>query len=258
MRLDRMTFDKISYVQRMIMSYDQAELEERNKMTREGGILLAFGIILLIAGSFYQALLWILEGESSIAQMIVTSIVVLVGLICCFFGIKIMGKMGDTIAEAVCKRNGNFYTVEEIYDYYREVREGDDVVFFRADKKITTEENRSEAGVLTEHWMKMPRNFMIAKLSDVVAAWHDEKGYTKLGFMGLYILRSDGTLCGMDCHESFSRKVMEEIGNRNPMTILARRFNYEGNTYDVYSNKEQVIQIYKQNMSKATEAIKLN
>ena len=54
----------------------------------------------------------------------------------------------------------------------------------------------------------------------------------------------------MDCHENFSEKVMEEIGKRNPLTILARRFTYEGNNYDVCSNKDQVIAIYKENLKR--------
>lgn len=256
MRSSSMIFDRINNVQRKIMSYDQSKLEERNMMKSEGGALLGLGIFLFIFGIGYQPSLGLFKEKIGITQWIITSGVLLLGAICCCFGIKVMGKFGDTIAETVCKMNGNYYTVEEIYDYYREIREGDDVIFFRADKSITTERNRDEAGVLTEHWIKMPRHSTIAKLSDVVAAWHDAKGHTGYGFMGLYLLRSDGTLCGMDCHEDFSRKVIEEIANRNPMTILARRFNYEGNTYDVCSNKEQVIQIYKQNMVKAIEAIK--
>lgn len=100
--------------------------------------------------------------------------------------------------------------------------------------------------------MKIPNQppIVIAKLSDVVAAWHDAEGFTEFGYKGLYILRVDGKLYGMDCHENFSKKVMEEIEKRNPMTILARRFTYEGNTYDVCANKEQVIGIFKQNRDK--------
>ena len=255
MRLDRMTFEKINDAQRKILSYEQAKLEEKNIDNSMSILLLGFGIIAILGGVAYPAIMWALGEEIGILRLVGMVVAVLIGVICCVFGIRGMGKKETSIVEIMCKLNDNFYTPEEIYDYYREVREGDDVVIFRADKKATTEENSNEAGLLTEHWMKIPREFTIAKYSDVVAVWHDAKGHTELGFMGLYILRSDGTLCGMDCHENFSRKVMEEIGNRNPMTILARRFQYEGNTYDVCSNKERVIQIYKQNMSRAAEVI---
>lgn len=255
MRLDRMTFEKIDNAQRKIMSYDQAKLEEKKVDNSVSILILGFGVMVMIVGIGYPVLMWALGESFGILQVIEIVAASLIGVACCVFGIKKMGQMGNSIAETVCQQNENFYTLEEIYDYYREVREGDEVFIFRADQKQTTEENSNEAGIFTEHWMRIPRQFMaIAKYSDIVAAWHDAKGHTELGFMGLYILRSDGKLYGMDCHENFSSKVMEELGKRNPLTILARRFAYEGNTYDVCSNKEQVIQIYKQNMRKVTGA----
>lgn len=256
MIFDRMTYEKINDEQRKIMSYEQAELEERHIDNSVAILLVGFGIIAILGGGAYPVIMWAIGEEVGILWIIGMIIGVLVGLVCCVFGIRKMGKTESCIAETVCAQNNNFYTPEEIYDYYREVREGDEVIIFRADKKQTTEKNTFDVGLFTEHWMQIPRQWhAIAKYSDVVAAWHDAKGHTEFGFMGLYILRSDGALYGMDCHENFSRKIMEEIGNRNPMTILARRFQYEGDTYDVCSNKEQVIQIYKQNMSRAAEAI---
>lgn len=253
MIFDRMTFEKINNEQRKILSYEQAELEEKHIDNSVAILLLGFGIIAILGGAAYPAIMWAIGEEVGILWIIGMIIGVLVGLVCCVFGIRGMGKSKISIAETLCKQNKRFYTPDEIYDYYREVREGKEVVIFRADKKQTTEKNKDDAGLFTEHWMKIPRQWtIIAKYSDIVAAWHDAKGHAE-GFIGLYILRSDGAMYGMDCHESFSKKVMDEIGNRNPMTILAGRFQYEGNTYDVCSNKEQVIQIYKQNMAKAIE-----
>ena len=257
MRLDIMTFEQMNEEQRKFMTYNQAQLEEKKKMKSEGSGLLILGIPLLILGIANQTVLGLMyDKEGSITQLLVTIGAILIGIVCCIFGVKLMGKMGDSIAEGVRRLNDNLYTVEEIYDYYREVREEKDVVIFLANKKRIKEEDNGHVGLFTTNWIKIPNQppIAIAKLSDVVAAWHDKDGHTEFGYMGLYILRSDGKLYGLDCHENFSKKVMEEIGKRNPVTILSRRFTYEGHTYDAYSNKEQVIQIYKQNIHRQLNA----
>lgn len=253
MRLDIMTFEPMNEEQRKFMTHNQAQLEEKKKMKSEGSGLLILGIPLIILGIANQTVLGIMyDSDGSMTQLLVTIGAILIGVVCGVFGVKLMGKKGDSIAEGVRRNNDNLYTVEEIYDYYREVREEKDVVICLANKKKIKEEDNGNAGLFTRHWMKIPNQppIVIAKLSDVVAAWHDAEGFTEFGYKGLYILRVDGKLYGMDCHENFSKKVMEEIEKRNLMTILARRFTYEGNTYDVCANKEQVIGIYKQNRDK--------
>ncbi len=248
---DVMAFEQMNEEQRKFMTFDQEQLVEKRLMKSEGSGLLILGIPLLILGIANQIALGVMY-DTRIMQLLVTVGAILIGVVCCVFGVKFMKKKKDSIAEGVCRFNDNLYTVEEICDFFREVREEKDVVIFLANKRKIKEEDQGYAGLFTKHWMKIPGNpsATIAKLSDVVAAWHDEKGYTEYGYMGLYILRSDGKLYGMDCHQNFSKKVMEELGRRNPLTILARRFTYEDRTYDVCSNKEQVIQIYKQNLER--------
>lgn len=251
MGFDIMTFEKMNEEQRKFMTFDQAQLVEKRTMKNEGSGLLILGIPLLILGIANQTFLGVMY-DTLIIQILVTVGAILIGVMCCMFGLKFMKKEKGSIAEGISSMNDNPYTVEEVCDFFREVREEKDVVIFLANKKKIKEEDQGYAGLFTSNWMKIPGQppIVIAKLSDVVAAWHDEKGYTEYGYVGLYILRIDGKLYGMDCHQNFSKKVMEELGKRNPLTILARRFTYEGNTYDVYSNKEQVIRIYKQNLDR--------
>ncbi len=248
---DIMTFERMNEEQRKFMTFDQAQLVEKRLMKNEGSGLLILGIPLLILGIANQTFLGVLY-DTLIMQILVTVGAILIGVMCCMFGLKFMKKKKGSIAEGICRINGNLYTVEEVCDFFREVREEKDVVIFLADKRKIKEEDQGYAGLFTNNWMKIPNQppADIAKFSDVVAAWHDEKGDTGYGYVGLYILRIDGQLYGMDCHPNFSKKVMEELGKRNPLTILARRFTYEGRTYDVCSNKEQVIQIYKQNLDR--------
>ncbi len=251
MGFDIMTFERMNEEQRKFMTFDQAQLVEKRLMKNEGSGLLILGIPLLILGMVNQTFLGVLY-DTLMMQILVTVGAILVGVMCCMFGVKFMKKKKDSIAEGICRVNDNLYTVEEVCDFFREVREEKDVVIFLANKRKIKEEDQGYAGLFTSNWMKIPGQppAVIVKFSDVVAAWHDEKGYTEYGYMGLYILRSDGQLYGMDCHQNFSKKVMEELGKRNPLTILARRFTYEGRNYDVCSNKEQVIQIYKQNLDR--------
>lgn len=251
MGLDIMTFEKMNEEQRKFMTIDQEQLVEERLMKNEGSGLLILGIPLLILGIANQTVLGVMY-DTLIMKLLVTIGAILIGVICCVFGVKFMKKKKGSIAEGICGMNGNLYTVEEVCDFFREVREEKDVVIFLANKRKIKEDDQGFAGLFTNNWMKIPNQppAVIAKLSDVVAAWHDEKGDTGYGYVGLYILRIDGQLYGMDCHQNFSKKVMEELGKRNPLTILARRFTYEGRTYDVCSNKEQVIRIYKQNLDR--------
>ncbi len=248
---DIMTFERMNEEQRKFMTFDQAQLVEKRLMKNEGSGLLILGIPFLILGIANQTVLGVMY-DTLIMQLLVTVGAILIGVICCVFGVKFMKKKKGSIAEGICRVNDNLYTVEEVCDFFREVREEKDVVIFLANKRKIKEEDQGYAGLFTKNWMKIPNQppADIAKFSDVVAAWHDEKGDTGYGYVGLYILRIDGQLYGMDCHQNFSKKVMEELGRRNPLTILARRFTYEGRNYDVCSNKEQVIQIYKQNLDR--------
>lgn len=251
MRFDIMVFQKMDEEQRKIMVIDQEKLDKKKKMKSEGSGVLILAIAFIILGIANQAVFGILY-DSSVTQLLITIGSLLLGVAGCVFGVKLLGKTGESVAEIIRSWNENLYTLEDIHDFYREVRDDKDTLIFLANKKKVKEEDAAAVGLLTKNWLKIPgqRGARIARITDIVAAWHDKEGYTEYGYKGLYILRGDGELYGMDCHENFSEKVMEEIGKRNPLTILERRFTYEGNNYDVYSNKDQVIAIYKENLDR--------
>lgn len=251
-----MVFDRMQEEQRQFLSYTNEELDRKTTMKNEGIGLLIFGITLVILGVVHQILPFELffDTDSEVVKIVISVIMGILGIVCCVFGIRCFGKMGISIAEGVCDANHNFYTKEDIHDYYREVREGKNVLIFLSGKMKIKSEDEANVGLFTDNWMKIPRQgSSIARLTDIVAAWHDKDG-SKDGFVGLYILRSDGELYAMDSHPEFSEKVMQAIRERNPMTILARHFTYEGRTYDACVNTAQVIELYRQNMERQLNA----
>ena len=255
-----MVFQKMDEEQRKLMAVDLTQLEVKKKMKNEGAGLLIFGIPILILGVVNQLVPidLLFDYNSDIIKLLVSAALILAGVACCVFGVKCMGKTGDSLAEIIRSDNKDFYTFEDIYDYEREVRDNKDVLIFLSGKEKVKAENVMLAGLLTENWLRVPgqrANAIIARIPDIVAAWHEKDGI-KDGFVGLYILRSDGMLYAMDSRPEFSEKVMEAIRERNPLTILAGRFIYEGKNYDVCANKEQVIEIYKRNLAERNVALK--
>ena len=252
MILNKMVFQKMDEEQRKIMEIDQEQLDRKKKMKSEGSGVLILAIVFIVLGITNQTIFGILYDEGSATQLLITIGSILIGVADCVFGVKLLGKTGDSAAEVIRWWNDNLYTLEDIHGFYHEVREDKDTLIFLENKKKVKAEDGGHAGLLTKNWLKIPgqRNVSLARIPDVVAAWHDKEGHTEYGYKGLYILRIDGKLYGMDCHKDFSEKVMEEIGKRNPLTILARRITYEENNYDVYSNKDQVIAIYKENLER--------
>lgn len=245
-----MVFDQMQEEQRQFLSYTDEELDRKTTMKNEGTGLLILGITLVILGVVHQILPFELffDSDSEVVKIVISVILGILGIVCCVFGIRCFGKMGISIAESVCSTNKDYYTKEDIHDYYQEVREGKNVLIFLSGKMKIKPEDQANVGLITENWMKIPRQgSVIARLTDIVAAWHDKDG-SKDGFVGLYILRSDGELYVMDSHPEFSERVMQEIRKRNPMTILARHFTCEGQTYDARVDTAQVIELYRRNM----------
>lgn len=259
MILKVMVFQKMDERQKKLMTINEEELEVRKKMKSEGSGLLILGIPLLILGVVNQLVPidLLFDYGNDVIKLLISAAFVLAGAACCVFGVKCMGKTGDSIADVIIRDNKDFYTLEDIHDFCRDVRESDDALIFLSGRDNVRTEDALVAGLLTKNWLKVPgqRHTAIARISDIAAAWHEKSGI-KDGFVGLYILRSDGVLYAMDSRPEFSEKVMRAIGERNPLTILAGRFTYEGKSYDVCTNKEQVIEIYKRNLEERNVAVK--
>ena len=180
MRLDIMVFQKMDEEQRKIMAIDREKLDKKKKMKSEGSGVLILAIAFLILGIANQAVFGILY-DSSVTQLLITIGSLLLGVAGCVFGAKLLRKTGESVAEIIRSWNENLYTLEDIHDFYREVREDKDTLIFLANKKKVKEEDAATAGLLTKNWLKIPgqRGVRIARIPDIVAAWHDSDVQSK-------------------------------------------------------------------------------
>lgn len=245
----RMIFGPMTAEQREFMSHTQEELEVKHKRTSEIGALWFLGFFALISAVVNHLFLGVLY-ESAVMQILVTVAAVIISVASFVFAVRIGRQPATSIAENLSKWYDNdLYTPEEICDYYREVRENQDNLFFLFGKNHASKEDESNSGVFTRNWMKIPNGMMHARYSDIVAAWHniDHRGTE---FTGFYLLRIDGELTETESTQEYSEKLLAEIEKHNPLTILARSFTYEGKQYDAVANKNQVIELYKRNLDR--------
>lgn len=149
MILKIMVFQKMDEKQRKMMAVGQEQLEVQKKMKNEGAGLLVLGVPILILGFVNQFVPMdlLFDYNSDIIKLLVSAALILAGLACCIFGVKCMGKTGDSLAEFILKDNKDFYTLEDIYDYEREVREDKDVLIFLSGARFP---------ILLPHGMKIP------------------------------------------------------------------------------------------------------
>lgn len=243
----RMIFGLMTEEQRKIMSLTQEELDVKSKQTSVIGALWFLGVFAVIAAVVNQLFLGILY-ESAVMQILVTVVSVAICVASIVFAVRLSRQPATSIAENLSEWYDNkLYTPEEICDYYREVRENQDNLFFLFGKNHASKEDESNSGVFTRNWMKIPHGMTHARYSDIVAAWHNiDRSGTE--FTGFYLLRIDGELTETESTQEFSEKLVAEIEKRNPLTFLARNFIYEGRQYDAVANKEQVIALYKRNL----------
>ena len=81
-------------------------------------------------------------------QLLVTIGAILIGVVGCVFGVKLLRKTGDSVAEVIRWWNDNFYTLEDVHDFYREVQEDKDALIFLANKQKVKAEDEAGAGFL--------------------------------------------------------------------------------------------------------------
>ena len=147
MILDIMVFQKMNEEQRKIMEIDQEQLDRKKKMKSEGSGVLILAVAFIILGITNQTVFGILY-DSSVIQLLITIGSILIGVAGCVFGVKLLGKTGESAAEVIRWWNDNLYTLEDIHDFYREVREDKDTLIFLANKKKVTAEDGGLPGCL--------------------------------------------------------------------------------------------------------------
>lgn len=244
----KMVFGKMTEAQRKWVSYTQEELDKKRKRTNESGAFWFLGIFALIGAVANQTFLGILYEDAVGKQLLITAGLFLFCVVSCIFAVIIIRKPATSLAEDISRVGENgCYTPEEVCDFYREVRENPNNLIFLFDSDRINESNHYSAGVFTDNWMKIHGNEPFVKYSDIVAAWHNiDRDGTE--FTGFHLLRIDGEQTVTKCTQEFSDRILEEIGRRNPLTILARNFTYEGKHYDVIAQKNEVIDIYKSSL----------
>lgn len=234
--------------QKKLVDIPDAELLKKRKRTNESGALWLLGVFCIIAAVVNQTILGVMYESGPTLQLLVTIGILVLCVVSCIFAVIIIRKPATSWLKNISANSENgFYTPEDIYDYYKEVREYRDNLIFLFDSKKVTDSNKYNAGVFTKNWMKIHANQNHVKLKDIVAAWHNESpdGTELIGF---FLLRIDGLLVRTICTEDFSAKLLTEIEKRNPLTFLAPRFTYEGKQYNVFTNPEQVIDLYQKNL----------
>lgn len=244
----QMVFEQMTEEQKRLVDISDEELLKKRKRTNESGALWLLSVFCIIAAVVNQTILGVMYESGPTLQLLVTIGILVLCVVSCIFAIIIIRKPATSWLEDI-SANGEdgFYTPEDIYDYYKEVREYRDNLIFLFDSKKITESNKYNAGVFTKNWMKIHANQNHVKLKDIVAAWHNESpDGTEL--VGFFLLRIDGLLVRTICTEDFSAKLLTEIEKRNPLTFLTPYFVYDEKRYNVFTDPQQVIGLYQKNL----------
>lgn len=236
---------------RSVLILDDETLLRKSKRKNEGGGLIFLGICLIIMGIAHQLFFEILY-DSKAAWIAVSCVVILLGIICTVFGIRIFNQKGQSVAESWAERNG--YTVEEIQEFNRECRMDSALVIhsdyfnsypFPESVYQLKKENALETGFITEHWFKAPDTVTveIMRLIDIAAIWYEPK---ELGgkYEGVYYVKSNGKREYFRSTSRFGNWLVEEISKRNPMTITAGKFESGGVEYNAYKDAPGVARLY--------------
>lgn len=236
---------------RSVLILDDETLLRKSKRKNEGGGLIFLGICLIIMGIAHQLFLEVLY-DSRVVWIAVSVVVILLGIGCTVFGIRIFNQIGQSVAESWAERNG--YTVEEILEFNRECRMDSTLVVhsnYFNDYPIPEsvyqlkKERALETGFITEHWFKAPDTITvdIMRLIDIAAIWYEPK---ELGgkYEGVYYVKSNGKREYFRGSSVFGEWLVKEISKRNPLTITASKFEFDGINYNAYRDASGVARLY--------------
>lgn len=240
-----------------ILTLDDETMMKKGKRKNEGGALIFLGAAFMVMGVCHHLFLEILY-DSRIMWIAVSAAVLIIGILCLVFGIKIFGQTGQSVAESWAERN--HYLPEEMREFNRESRMSTAMAVHNEywssspiPKTINDlrAEHGAETGLLTEHWFKAPDTVPadIMRYVDIAAMWFEPKelyGH----YQGIYYIKSTGKGEYFRCGEEFGRWLVGEISKRNPMTITAGSFEFEGAGYNGYKNPGEVAALYRDEFAK--------
>ncbi|WP_320972029.1 hypothetical protein [Enterocloster bolteae] len=222
--------------------WSEEELTKKSKMKNEGGGLLILGIGALALGVLNHLLLHIIY-ESDMIWIAVTIGCVLLGIVLTGFGIKLITKTGASVAEMTAKDSG--YSTEEIMEFYGECRRSDSLLLSLTPQP-TKEKDFIKVGFLTKNWLRLPDRLYhgVMRISDMAVIWYEESalpGYDP----GVFVIKSDGNMLYVKCKPDIGTEFVEALTSRNPGSITARRFTFEGNNYDAFQNPQKAADLYR-------------
>lgn len=222
--------------------WSEEELSKKSKMKNEGGGLLILGIGALALGVLNHLLLHIIY-ESDIIWIAVSVGCVLLGIILTGFGVKLITKIGASVAEMTAKDSG--YSTEEIMEFYKECRQSDSLLLSLTPQP-TKEKDFIKVGFLTKNWLRLPNGLYhgVMRISDMAVIWYEKSalpGYDP----GVFIVKSDGNMLYVKCKPDIGTEFVETITSRNPESITARCFKVEGIDYDAFQNPQKAAEIYR-------------
>ena len=228
-----------------ILTLDDETLMKKEKRRNEGGALIFLGIAFIIMGICHHLFLEILY-DNWVMWIAISAVVLIIGVQCLVFGIKIFGQIGQSVAESWAERN--HYTIEEIHNEYWHSSPIPKTVY------ELREEHGAETGLLTEHWFKAPDTITIdiMRYIDIAAMWFEEKelyGH----YQGIYYIKSNGKGEYFRCYKEFGEWLVGEISKRNPMMITAGKFEFEGVGYNGYKKPEDVARLYRDECARKRE-----
>ena len=176
--------------------WSEEELTKKSKMKNEGAGLLILGIGAMAMGVLNYLLLHILY-ESDIIWIAVSAGCVVLGVVLSIFGVKLINKTGDSVAEMTAKDSG--YSEGGILEFYRECRQTDSLLLSLTPQP-TKEKDFTKVGFLTKNWLRLPDKIYhgVMRISDLAVIWYEETalpGYDP----GIFAVKSDGKMLYAKC-----------------------------------------------------------